>query len=47
VGSRNTLSELKGIHNGVKNSWRGNQEWGNIWNVNKEHTFKKKHRLNG
>lgn len=42
MGGSNTLSELKGIHNGVKNSWRGDQEWGNIWNVNKEHTFLKK-----
>jgi hypothetical protein len=38
VGDRveNTLSETKGMGDGVKNSWRGDWEGGNIWNVNKK-----------
>jgi hypothetical protein len=30
-----TLSEAKGMWDRVKNSWRGDQKWGNIWNVYK------------
>jgi hypothetical protein len=31
---RNNLSETKGREDEVKNSWRGDREDDNIWNVN-------------
>jgi hypothetical protein len=34
-GMGSTLSEAKGWGWGEKTSWRGDQEGGNIWNVNK------------